>query len=88
MKSVNMKRINGSHKALDVGPTLQPNRTAYSSVCSVFTCNYRPNITSKRVLKSDCANSFMLSTAHTHFMASKKNFKNNNTALNVRVKCT
>ena len=83
-----MKHTNGSHKALEVNPTLQPNRKAYSSVFSLLTCNYRTNITSKRVLKSDCANSFMLSTAYTHFMASKKNFKNNNTTVNVGVKCT
>jgi len=83
-----MKHINASHKELEVNPTLQPNRTAYRSALSLLTCNYRTNITSKRVLKSNCANTFMLSTAHTHFMASKKNFENNNTTLNVGVKCT
>jgi len=41
MKSVNMKHINASHKALEINPTLQPNRTAHSSVFSLLTCNYR-----------------------------------------------
>lgn len=88
MKSVNMKHINGSHKALEVNATFQHGRISYSSVFSILTSNCRTNITNKRVLKSDCANSFMLSTTYTHFMASKKDFKNNNTTVNVGVKCT
>jgi hypothetical protein len=73
MKSVNMKHINGHHKALEVNPTPKPNRIAYGFVFSLLTRNYRTNITNKGVLKSDCANSFMLATTYTHFMASKKN---------------
>lgn len=77
-----------SHNALGVNATFEHSRIAYGSAFSVLTSNCRTNITNKRVLKSDCANSFMLSTTHTHFTASKKNFKNNNTAVNVGAKCT